>query len=67
MHDCGDEKESAGSGQRIFALMIHSEGYETSVKILSVCQYLLTLASSEKIGNTSEGDTQLRRSRPSIT
>ena len=46
--------------------MIHSEGYETSLKILSVCQYLLTLAYSEKIGNTSDGDTQLRRSPPGI-
>ena len=44
MHDFCDEKERTGNGQRIFALMIHSEGYETSLKILSVCQYLLTLA-----------------------
>jgi hypothetical protein len=35
--------------------MIHSEGYDTSLKILSVCQYLLTLAYGEKSGNTSDG------------
>jgi len=46
--------------------MIHSEGYETLLKILSVCQYLLTLAYSEKSGNTSDGDTQLRWSKPGI-
>ena len=40
--------------------MIHSEGDETLWKILSVCHSLLTLASREKIGNTSDGDTQLR-------
>jgi hypothetical protein len=46
--------------------MIHSEGYDTSWKILAVCQYLLTLAYGEKSGNTSEGDTQLRWSPPGI-
>src|SRR5712691_10607625 len=45
--DCCDEKERAGSGRRIFALMIHSEGDETSLKILAVCQSLLPLAGSE--------------------
>jgi hypothetical protein len=66
MHDFCDEKENAGNGQRIFALLIHSEGDETSLEILSVCQYLLTLASGEKSGNTSDGDTQLRWSPPGI-
>ncbi len=46
--------------------MIHSEDYDTSLKILSVCQYLLTLAYGEKSGNTSDGDTQLRWCPPSI-
>jgi hypothetical protein len=46
--------------------MIHSEGYETSLKILSVGQCLLTLAYGEKSGNTSDGDTQLRWSPPRI-
>ena len=46
--------------------MIPSEGYDTSLKILSVCQYLLTLAYGEKSGNTSDGDTQLRWCPPSI-
>src|ERR1700686_4999763 len=61
-----DEKERAGSGHRIFALMIHAEGDETSWKILAVCQSLLTLAESEKIGNTSDGDTLLGWSPPGI-
>ena len=46
--------------------MIPSEGYDTSLKILSVCQYLLTLAYGEKSGNTSDGDTRLRWCPPSI-
>ena len=46
--------------------MIHSEGDDTLLKILSVCQYLLTLAYGEKSGNTSDGDTQLRCSPPGI-
>jgi hypothetical protein len=46
--------------------MIHSEGDETSLKILAVCQSLLTLAESQKIGNTSDGDTLLGWSRPGI-
>ena len=46
--------------------MIHSEGDETSLKILTVCQSLLTLAESEKIGNTSDGDTLLGWSPPGI-
>jgi hypothetical protein len=66
MHDFCDEQEGAVSGQRIIALMIHSEGYETSLKILSVSQCFLTLAYGEKSGNTSDGDTQLRWSPPSI-
>jgi hypothetical protein len=46
--------------------MVHSEGEETSLKILAVCQSLLTLAESEKIGNTSDGDTLVSRSPPGI-
>jgi hypothetical protein len=46
--------------------MIHSEGDETSWKILAVCQFLLTLAESEKIGNTSDGDTLVGWSPPGI-
>src|SRR5258707_1398116 len=46
--------------------MIHSEGDETSWKILAVCQSLLTLAESEKIGNTSDGDTLVGWSPPGI-
>ena len=47
-----DEQEGAVSGQRIMALMIHSEGDETSLEILSVYQCLLTLTYGEKSGNT---------------
>ena len=46
--------------------MIHSEGYEILLKILSVCQYLLPHTYGEKSGNTSDGDTQLRWSPPGI-
>jgi hypothetical protein len=53
-----DEQEGAVSGQRIMALMIHSEGDETSLEILSVYQCLLTLTCGEKRGNTSDADTQ---------
>ena len=46
--------------------MIHSEGNETTLEMLSVCQSLLRRAESEKIGNTSDDDTLLRRSPPGI-
>ena len=60
MHDCCDEKESAGSGQRIFALMIHSEGYGGNPKILakignSVVEPLLkTVQTAEERGEVDK-------------
>src|SRR5712691_8935470 len=61
-----EEREVAGSRQGFFALLIHSEGYGTALKKLLWWLVPPSLIQSQKSGNASDSDTELRWSEPGV-
>jgi hypothetical protein len=61
-----EEREVAGSRQGFFALLIHSEGYGTALKKLLWWPVPPSLIQSQKSGNASDSDTELRWSEPGV-